>query len=415
MKSTLLVSICFVLFVACSEEQLAPVINVQYIETPTSHSGQSRLTTDASGQAYLSWIEYTGDIYNLQYSKLSDGDTWSQPITITSGKDWFVNWADFPALAIAKDGSMAAHWLQMRDVGTYDYDVTISTSQNGTDWKPGFIPHRDSIAAEHGFVSMAPSASNGIAVAWLDGRHTKTAHEDSEDHVTTAADDHGHGHGGGAMSLRTADINHQGEITEEFELDNRICDCCQTDMAMTEYGPIIVYRDRSKDEVRDISVVRKVDGAWTEPRTVYNDEWQIHGCPVNGPAIATDDANVAVSWYTGANDTSSVFLAFSNDNGANFDLPIRIDQGQPLGRVDVLWVDSKQVLVTWLEKEDDEGTIMSRVVSLNNDISDAQTVIKSSIKRSSGFPILTKDAEGVLLTWTDVSGDNPQVKTARII
>ena len=49
-------------------------------------------------------------------------------------------------------------------------------------------------------------------------------------------------------------------------------------------GPVAVYRDRSPEEIRDISVVRLVDGVWTEPAPVHADNWMIEGCPVNGPA-----------------------------------------------------------------------------------------------------------------------------------
>ena len=52
------------------------------------------------------------------------------------------------------------------------------------------------------------------------------------------------------MTLRAASINNNNQILEEYLLDARVCDCCQTDVAMTQDGPIVIYRDRSEDLVR---------------------------------------------------------------------------------------------------------------------------------------------------------------------
>ena len=390
----------------CSIKEKFPTLNVEYLKTPSLSSAQSRLTVDSEGTAYLSWIEYdNSDTFQLQYAQLNSDDTWSAPETISQGDNWFINWADFPALSIFEDGSKAAHWLQMRDIGTYDYDVHVSTHSKGEGWSDSFIPHRDSIAAEHGFVSMVRGSKNDMIISWLDGRNTKGDH--NEDH------DHGHGHHG-SMTLRTATFQADGTLSEEHELDQRICDCCQTDMAMTEAGPVVVYRDRSPEEVRDISIVRKVDGAWTEPQPVHNDLWQIHGCPVNGPAVSASGSHVIVVWYTGANDTSHVKAALSKDNGANFDLPLIIDEGIPLGRVDVTWIDDNRAIITWVEKHEDEAVIKSRWFDTSGYLSHSQTLVNTSSSRQSGFPIIAKDQSGLLITWTEVTDKKTAVKTARL-
>ncbi len=392
---------------ACNTKDRFPIVIVSHIETPTVSSGQSRLVVDSKGSAYLSWIEYNdSDTFQLQYAQLRDDDTWSSPEIIAKGDDWFINWADFPALSIFEDGSKAAHWLRMRDIGTYDYDVHISTQGDDQDWQPSFIPHRDSIAAEHGFVSMVSTKGNQMLISWLDGRNTKAVTDDSND-------DHGHGHHG-SMTLRTATFDTNGNLSQEHELDQRICDCCQTDIAMTGQGPIIVYRDRSKEEVRDISIVRRVDDKWTDPQPVYNDEWQINGCPVNGPAVAANGSHVIVAWYTGANDTSHVKAALSNDNGANFDLPVLIDDGMPLGRVDVTWVNDESAVITWLEKTGDTATIKLKWIRADGTVSPSQAIIKTSASRQSGFPIIVKDKSSLLITWTEVTDNKTVVRSARL-
>ena len=67
------------------------------------------------------------------------------------------------------------------------------------------------------------------------------------------------GHASGPMSLRSAIINSEGEIIEESEIDNMVCDCCQTSLTVSDNIPIVVYRDRTKNEIRDISVSRFIN------------------------------------------------------------------------------------------------------------------------------------------------------------
>ena len=59
-------------------------------------------------------------------------------------------------------------------------------------------------------------------------------------------------------------------LAPEVPLDTRICDCCQTSVARTSDGPVIVYRDRSPEEIRDIYIVRRVGRTWTAPAAVSN-------------------------------------------------------------------------------------------------------------------------------------------------
>ena len=126
------------------------------------------------------------------------------------------------------------------------------------------------------------------------------------------------------MSLRAAIFDKEGNALNRWELDNRICDCCQTGAAMTSNGPIVIYRDRSANEIRDMSVTRWIDDTWTTPAPIAIDLWEIAGCPVNGPQITAIENNVAAAWFTAANGTATVKIAFSQDAGAKFSEPILV-------------------------------------------------------------------------------------------
>ena len=411
MKTLIYTTTLLLLLTACqneSEQQAATSPTFKELKSPCEQGGEPNLFTSEAGQVYLSWVEYMDDTTDvLQFSTL-ENDQWSKPQTIASGSNWFVNWADFPSLVAYQDDgqSLAAHWLQTSAEGTFDYDVRIAQSFDaGKTWTPSFIPHRDSIHAEHGFVSMLPLSENKIFATWLDGRNTK-----GEDHDNT--DDHGHEHHG-AMSLRAATFDKNGRLQDEVELDNKVCDCCGTSAAMTDQGLIVAYRDRSEDEIRDISIIRQVGGEWTDSKPVFEDNWHIAGCPVNGASIKADGKNVAIVWFSSPDNDAQVKVAFSEDSGKTFSSPIRIDKGKPLGRVDLVLLSKTEALVSWIEQTEENAEIRAVKVNIQAKMGDDFLVATSSSSRQSGFPVMTKANDQIIFAWTDVDSLT-RVKTMTI-
>jgi hypothetical protein len=374
------------------------------IDSPAIEGSQEpNLFTDKKGNVYLSWVEKKDKKATLSFSKL-ENDKWSAPKQISEGDNWFLNWADFPSIAVNEDW-MAAHWLQKRTEGTYDYDVQIATASNsGDNWGASFIPHKDNIAAEHGFVSMLPMDKDRMIATWLDGRYTKgEGHESAE----------GHSMAGGPMTLRAAIFNQSGEILEKWELDNRVCDCCQTSMTMTDNGPVVVYRNRSEEEIRDMSIVRYVNGEWTAPQIINADDWKIAGCPVNGPSITSSGQNTAVAWFTASGGIPTVKVAFSKDAGVTFSKPILVSEKITSGRVGITILPDQTVLVSYMETENDAAQIMLAQYNQKGELLQKMEVAQSSSSRSSGFPVLTSNEEGVYVSWTEI-GETSMVRTAKI-
>lgn len=376
------------------------------VATPAGAGGEPNLYVTPDRQAYLSWVGYENDTTDaLYYAKWVEG-AWSDPVKIAQGHDWFVNWADFPSLVVSSQSPqhLAAHWLQRSAAGTYDYDVRIAQSTDGgASWSASFIPHTDGIAAEHGFVSMLPMPNDRILATWLDGRNSKGVHNNEGEH----------GHGG-AMTLRTAEFDRSGHLFEEAELDSRVCDCCQTDAALTENGPIVVYRDRSEAEVRDIAVIRKVAGHWMAPQLLYADNWEIKGCPVNGPAIAARGQSVAIAWYTAAENQPRVQMVLSEDGGDTFSNPFRVDDGAPIGRVDVVLTDEGLAVVSWLEEVEAGGEIRLAKIGAQGKLGNSLMATTTGVSRQSGFPVMDHLGEHLLLAWTSVEGTESTVRSMLI-
>jgi hypothetical protein len=390
---------------ACTQQPAArpeaPPFRVHAMAAPAAPgSGEPNLAVTADGRVFLSWVEPTGEKGSaLRIAVRRKGGAWSPPRTIAEGYDWFVNWADFPSVAALPDGTLFAHWLAKNSIGAYGYDVRISVSRDGgTSWSPFVTPHRDGTPTEHGFVSMLPWGPGRMGLVWLDGRKTTGV---SEEHADSLA----------AMQLMQTSVDAEGRLGGEALLDERVCDCCQTAAASTERGAIVVYRDRSATEVRDISVMRFEDGLWSEPQVLAADGWQMNGCPVNGPAIAASGARVGVAWFAAPHERPRVSVVFSGDGGATFGAPRPVDDGRPLGRVDLVLLPGGDALVSWLEQSAHGTELRVRRMPESGLRGPSLTVADSSSTRSSGFPRMEIAGGEPILAWRDAA-EPPRVRTA---
>ena len=356
------------------------------------------LFTDRNDQVYLSWVSRKTGRSTLYYSALL-ADGWSPAQAIASGDNWFVNWADYPVLATDGDSSMIAHYLQKSENGKYNYDIKVRVSANmGKTWSEPILLHDDGRKAEHGFVSMVPYEENYF-VSWLDGRNAVMENSDG-----------GHDGHQGQMTLRGAIVDKSGKKLQEWELDNRVCDCCQTSAVITGNGPAVIYRDRSDTEIRDMSIVRLVNGEWTKPQSIYADNWKIEGCPVNGPRIAAQGNNLAIAWFSSPDDNPQVKLVFSNDGGASFSEPIQLNEGKAIGRVDIEMMDENSAWVSWME----ESQIKAARASRKGEIETTIVVASASESRSSGFPQMTRAGNKLLFAWTDAKEKQIRLASLRI-
>lgn len=390
----LLLSIVTTFFVLnCSSDQVVS----ELINPSGDNSSLSRLYTDNEGVVYLSWVEESPDLATLYYSKYVN-NSWTKPVNISSSDNWFVNWADFPSVIGYNGDLVAAHWLSKIPGNRYSYNVEVAGFKNNM-ISESIVPHTDSTATEHGFVSMIALNDSSYYSIWLDGRNTSGGHGE-------------HGDLSSAMTLRGALISTSGVLLDESEIDNSVCDCCNTSLAKTNTGLIAAYRDRTSDEIRDIYISKFENGAWDTPKAVFDDNWEIAACPVNGPSIDVNGENVGVAWFTMLDDKGSVKVSFSNDEGDTFSSPVIIDSDNPLGRVDLISNDDGSVWVSWVTRSDDGAKLELRKISYTGKSLQTHTISGINPSRGSGFPQITKVDQDVMISWTKLEEDSKRIKTA---
>ena len=363
-----------------------------------SNNAQPNLVS-SNGTLSLSWISSLEENESvLHFSNYKD-NRWTEPKNIASGNDWFVNWADFPAHAINKD-LIITSYLKKSGSGTYHYDVILNLqNSSGKNIKDDFLLNTDGINAEHGFVSITPNNDKGFFITWLDGRNTIEKELDGSHKP---------------MTIRFAEITNNGDIINESELDAATCDCCQTSISMTNNGPIVVYRDRSNKEVRDIYSTRNIKGVWETPALLNNDGWVINGCPVNGPKVVSSLKNLAVAWFTVVNDKPIVNVSFSKNDGDSFQKPIVLNDNGAIGRVDVAFLNNKEVVVSYMEFDDLGTYLRIKKVSIDGKVSKPITISKIDGGRNTGVPQLELLNDEIFIVWTSSNNGVNQLKSVKL-
>ncbi|MED5354856.1 MAG: hypothetical protein VX573_03450 [Bacteroidota bacterium] len=392
-------SIVFIVFYSCDKTKYISHISTNF---PVEAS-EPNLHLSNSGNIYLSYISSNPDkkessllfsmFDNLNYS-------WNKPNLIVESDKMFVNWADFPEVTTDNLNGITAHYLEMSSEKKYSYDIKIvNSTDQGFNWSNPIKLHSDNTKTEHGFVSTV-NIKNGFLSTYLDGRQNELSNHDKSIRPQ--------------MTLRGTSYNIDGNILEDLLIDDRVCDCCQTDLAITENGQsIVVYRDRSEDEVRDIYYSYKKDSKWSKPINIFNDNWKISGCPVNGPAISTYKNNSAVVWYTFSKNKNQIKVVFTDNISSGFQRPILVEANDPIGRVDIELLDPNNAIISFIDIIDDKAYIKLQMITKGGSQSKLLLIDESSENRSSGFPVITlnKEKSNTIIAWTE-SKENFKIKTA---
>lgn len=352
-------------------------------------SGQF-LHTSPDGTVYLSWMEPLEEgvmasastrrgAFRMQFARWA-GNGWSEPRTVSQGDDIGVNWAAFPSFISLPNGALATHYTGPVPEGMARGGVTLS-HDGGETWTAG-------TGGGGEFLRLFPWEDGMVGGIWL---RSLQGEEVPPEMAELSA----------PYTVRTGIWNAAGELIADEVLDPMVCSCCQNAAAVTDEGPVVLYRGRTHDEVRNIMVARYVEGSWSEPKPLHDDGWVIPGCPVNGPSIVADGNRLFAAWYTAPDDEAQVRVIFSEDGGATFGPAFRVDSGDPLGRVDVSFLPDGTGLVSWLERTAEDAEIRVRRIDATGRSGPALIVHPASEARTSGFPRMVVQGEDLYFAWAE--------------
>jgi hypothetical protein len=257
-----------------------------------------------------------------------------------------------------------------------DVYFTISTDR-GEHWTAPTLANVAGTGEENSYPSAAAMDATHASLIWLDGTNwTKQKH----------------------VTLMSRVVQSDGLATTAKALDTDTCTCCPTSLVRTDSGLIAAYRGHTPENIRDISLLRNNQGQWSQPLVAHADNWHFAGCPVNGPHLDADRKRAVIAWFTAAQDQPTVNVAFSNDGGANFSAPIRVDEGNAIGRAQVVLLPGHSAVVLWLEHISGTTRLLARGVQ-----EDGVMETPTEVSRGSdlGYPHAARAADGILITWAE--------------
>ena len=373
------------------------------------------LTEDRSGGFVLTYTERHADHDELRFLRLDAEAAILDRGRIAASEPaqpWFVNWADFPSLAVLDNGDWVSFYLRKSSTKTYAYDIWLTRSRDqGRNWDQGLRLHRDGTQSEHGFVSLLPAGRDRVLAMWLDGRHSvatepAAAASPGEDPELSAA-----------MSLRSAVVDGRGRISAEAEIDRATCDCCGTDAVRFGKDAWVLYRDRSATEIRDIYFSRgQADGHWTRPQPVHGDRWRMPACPVNGPALASNRDALLALWSTMPDGPMRVRAALGDRAGFGPMQEIEVGE-RVLGRVDAKAFGTSGFVITWLgvaADQPEQSALKLARFDAEHGVQEVTTVTVLPPGRSIGFPRLASQGEVGFIAWTEPGKSGNRIRLMRI-
>ena len=378
----------FLAFAACAFAQGMKVETVANPSNPGSIQANWSATQD--GKPILSWVETEKDeSLTMKYS-IRTGDTWSQPRAIAAHRAFFRQPAELPGMVALKDGTLLAHWVEMPEGGDDAEFLYVTASKDGVNWTKPALAHKDKSMVQHGLASMAVSGEKEASVMWLEALK-------GED---------------GPVTLKRTIINNQAVVIKEEALDMDVCQCCPTAIVDTAKGLLVAYRDHTKEDIRDISVIRFEGGKWSQSQNINPDKWKLNACPTNAAAAAAKGNQVAISWFTGAQEKPRVQAIFSADNGATFGKPVLVSTGRAFGYTSIAMDDAGNALVSWLEQSGTDTKILARSVAANGTLG-AVTAVTQGSRRALGYPKILRAGGDTWVAWA--GSENPmKVQTVRL-
>ena len=368
---------------------------IKSIDMPSGTGAIDPYLSSDGSRLYLSWLAPNKTVRasldetasQLKWSYL-ENKVWSEPEAVLTSSYIFTNSDDILSIILDRNGTQYAHWLEKSNSKFYEYGIQHASYPAHLDvWQPLEKKWKTSTIDRAGYdksVAMIP-AGRKITAFWIDGRKYNEKMSEPSRLVTAELTD---------------------KVEKQTVLDDDICRCCDRTAVNTNEGPVVFYRGRTKDEIRDILVVRSAENGWSFLSPVGNDHWRIADCAVNGSKADAVGKQVVLIWYTGITGKGEVRVTFSTDAGKSFTKARNIDdisQDGSLAKVDIELLDKGQVLISWIGRsaENDKEVIYVRKVDING--TSGPYVHIAEVKNSSrvGVPQMERVNNMVYLVWTE--------------
>ena len=270
------------------------------------------------------------------------------------------------------------------------------------------------VAGDRGWPALASDARGGFHAIWLD--HRGHARPEGAPHVHGATTNATEKRDGVAMAQKSA--LYYGGRGSEHEIAKGVCYCCKTALATAPDGTIFAaWRHVFAGNLRDIAMTASRDGGRTFAPfvRVSEDQWQLDGCPDDGPALAVDARGVAhVVWPTVVSKPEAhkaIFYASTRD-GRRFTPRIRVSTEGKNAAHPQLALDTRgRPFVVWDELEDGQ-----RRLFISHRAADGSFPVPTSISIPSAawYPAIARADDSLLVAATEGTSPDSVIRVGQV-
>jgi hypothetical protein len=344
---------------------------------------------DETGVVYAAWVEEDKDIRTIWFARSEKpGGPLGSPVRINDPSENPYYRQEAPAMVV-RGNDVFVTWALTHPKLTPDKpfssELRLSRSADGgRTFAPSVLVNDDGLVINHTFDAMQVAPDGAVHVAWIDGREGKKEP--------------------GTFVAKSAD--HGRTFTKNQKVDENTCVCCRTALATSEDGVVyLAWRKIFEGNVREIVVSRSVDGGteFSAPTVVGQDRWVYPACPHRPASLGVDRfGRLYVTWYTeGADETPSVYLAYSDDKGKTFSPKRQLNRSKgtfpdhPQMAVDL----EGRVVVVWEEQSPVRREV---VVSRSSDRGESFSAPLKVNEKNGQTPTVAVNAQGAaVLGWKE--------------
>ena len=324
--------------------------------------------------------------------------------------------AEQPPRVSINGAAITVIWPSRRD-GSAAIRFARSTD-GGRTFLPAANLHAAALTGLRGWQGLAPGLNGGFLAVWLDGRHAAPSTESHRHHASRGSSPpHGSKTSAPRQDVYAAVLQSDGGIVETH-VARDVCFCCKAAIGLGPSGRVsVAWRHIFADSMRDIAMATSTDQGRTfgPASRVSEDNWQLSGCPDDGPSLAVDARDVVhLAWPTFLSDSEqkAVFYTWTAD-GQSFAPRIRLsgsdreDAGHPQIAVD----GAGAAAVVWDEQRGDDRKIVFRRAVGRGEFGAAEVLNASG---TALHPVVAGLQQGFVVAWPESADGRSSIRIRRI-
>lgn len=220
-----------------------------------------------------------------------------------------------PKLGFDEHNNVYISWAKPLP-GRHNSEIRFSYSTDGgKHFAPAQTVNNDGLKVGHSFNEMLVSDDGTVTIGWLDGRERKRVRD----------------YQGSALYTAKGRLTANGTAFEiafdNTKLADGTCVCCRIAMDDTADGQVAaMWRHIYDDNIRDHAILTfSQNHIPAKPFRATSDQWQLNGCPHQGPGLSVDtDNRYHMVWFNNGSKGKGVFYAYSDDRGKSQSRPLKL-------------------------------------------------------------------------------------------